>query len=71
MDVKDEGMSIDATLVVAGLAALAAAICGWLGARPADPSRPPRLTPWRFLMLVAIVVVVTALGHLAAIWRSS
>ena len=64
-------MSLEATLAVAGLAALAAAVCGWMGARPADPSRPPRLAPWRLLMLIAFAVVVTALGHLVAIWKGS
>jgi hypothetical protein len=64
-------MDVGTTLAVAGLAALAAVVCGWLGARPSDPGRPPRLAPWRLLMLVAAAIVVTALGHLAAIWRGS
>ncbi|MGA2951553.1 MAG: hypothetical protein ABSD80_04880 [Caulobacteraceae bacterium] len=64
-------MSVETTLVVAALAAIAAGVCGWLGARPAIPGRPPRLAPWRLLMLIAFAVMVTALGHLVAIWRGS
>lgn len=64
-------MDVGTTLALAGLATLAATVCGWLGARPSDPSRPPRLAPWRLLMLLAIAVTVMALGHLAAIWSGS
>lgn len=64
-------MSLTVTLVLAGLSMLAAGVCGWLGARPAKPLAPPRLAPWRLLMLVFFAIGVTALGHLVAIWKAS
>ena len=42
-------------LTLAGLAflILIAAFSGWMGARPVDPVKGPRLIPWRFLMVLA------------------
>ncbi|HEY1414404.1 MAG TPA: hypothetical protein VGF42_00800 [Caulobacteraceae bacterium] len=64
-------MSLTVTLILAAVSLAAAGLCGWLGARPAKPLSPPRLAPWRLLMLVFFAVGVTALGHLVAIWKAS
>jgi hypothetical protein len=64
-------MSVGATIFVAGLAILAAVACGWLGARPAKALGPPRLVPWRLLMLIFFALSVAAIGHLVAVWRGS
>jgi hypothetical protein len=60
-----------ATVILAAGSMAAAVLCGWRGARPANPMKPPRLAPWRLLMLVFFAVGVTALGHLVAIWKAS
>ena len=57
-------MSWQITLAAAAAAAALAALFGWLGARPIDPSRGPRLAPWRFFMLLSAAVVLYMLVHL-------
>lgn len=42
---------------------------GWRGARPARPHAPPRLVPWRFLMLLAFTGLVAMLVHLVNLIR--
>ncbi len=52
------------TLAVAvGFAALAG-LFGWLGARPIQPMRGPKLVPYRFLMLLCAAAVLYMLVHL-------
>ena len=47
------GLEIYVTLAgMAGLI-LIAALCGWMGARPINPVKGPKLVPWRFLMVLA------------------
>jgi hypothetical protein len=57
------------TAILAGAALALTLLFGWLGARPPDPLRGPRLVPWRFLMLLAFLGLVTALVHLASLAR--
>ena len=57
-------MGVGISIAIAVAAALLAALSGWLGARPADPARGPRLAPYRFLMLVGAAVVLMMLVHL-------
>lgn len=42
---------------------LAASLFGWLGARPINPVKGPRLVPWRFLMVLAAAVAWLAGRH--------
>jgi hypothetical protein len=35
-------------------------LCGWMGARPRDYSKP-RLVPWQFLMLLSAALVLVML----------
>ena len=58
------------TCGLAGSAVLATGVCGWLGARPAKPFAPPRLVPWRFLMLLSFTVLIAALVHMVALVRT-
>ncbi len=51
------------TLAIAAFAAAAGILFGWLGARPPDFRKGPRLVPWRFLMLLCAVVVLYMLVH--------
>jgi len=57
-------MDLSLTLMVsAGLLALTVG-AGWLGARPPNPHRGPRLVPWRMIMLMAAAVLMVVLAHL-------
>lgn len=57
-------MDLTVTLALAGVFLAAALACGWLGARPPNPHRGPRMVPWRFLMLLAAAGVLVMLVHL-------
>ena len=58
-------MTLLVTAAFAALAAGLAALCGWLGARPADPHRGVRLMPYRFLMLLFAAGCLAMLVHMA------
>ncbi|MBV8681503.1 MAG: hypothetical protein JO111_01415 [Caulobacteraceae bacterium] len=64
-------MALIPTVVLAVCVLALTALFGWLGARPANPLRGPRLVPWRFLMLLAFLGLVLTLVHLAALLRPS
>lgn len=52
--------------ISAAVAFLALAlICGWLGARPINVLKGPRMIPWRPLMMVWVVGLMLMLVHLA------
>ena len=57
--------TLPVTLGAAAAGALLAALFGWLGARPPDLQRGPRLLPWRFLMLLACAWTLFMLVHVA------
>lgn len=48
----------------AALAGLAV-VAGWRGARPPDLSRPPRMIPWRFIMLLSAAAAIVLLAQAA------
>ena len=56
-------MDLPTTLAATALLAALGAFCGWRGARPPDPLRGPRLTPWPLLMALAAVGVLLMLVH--------
>jgi len=58
-------MTLPLTVAIAVACALAAAACGWMGARAPDPHRGPRLIPYRFLMLLSAAGCLAMLVHLA------
>ncbi|MGA0599954.1 hypothetical protein ACO2Q3_04535 [Caulobacter sp. KR2-114] len=47
----------------------AAVLFGWLGARPARPMSPPRLVPYRVLMLASFTAAVFLATYLVALLR--
>lgn len=55
------GMAAPPHLIAACAFALVAAFCGWRGALPPNPDKGPRLTPWRFLMVLCAAVAIVAL----------
>ena len=56
------------TAVFLGVAAGLALVFGWLGARPPNPLKGPRLIPYRALMLacaaLALLLAIHAVGFL-------
>lgn len=40
-----------------------AVFAGWRGAQPPNPHRGPRMTPWRFIMLLATAGAILMLVH--------
>ena len=57
-------MSLTLTAVLAVIFALLMVAFGWMGARPPDLRRGPRLAPYRFLMLGSAAVTVLLIVHL-------
>ncbi len=49
-------LPLNVILLVAG--ALLTVLFGWLGARPLDVRKGPRMVPWRFLMLLSATFTV-------------
>lgn len=62
-------MTVPMTATLAGLCLALAVLFGWRGARAARPHAEPRLTPWRFLMLIAFTGMVAMLVHLVNLIR--
>ena len=62
-------MTLPVTLSIAGAALVLTLLFGWLGARPSKPAGPPRLIPWRFMMMIALVAVIAMLVHAVALLR--
>ncbi|MDI7775456.1 hypothetical protein [Asticcacaulis sp. EMRT-3] len=52
------------TVILLTAAALLTAFFGYMGARPHNPLKGPRMVPWRFLMMVVFTVVLLLLVHL-------
>ena len=50
-------MDLPFTLAACALFLVLAVVCGWLGARPINVLKGPRMVPWRFLMLLLVVVL--------------
>ena len=51
------------TLVALGACCALAVLCGWLGARPPNLAKGPRLIPYRFLMLLSGAGALMLLIH--------
>ena len=60
---------MDMTLTLSLTAAMLAltVFAGWRGARPWDPSRPVRMAPWRFIMVLGGAATVMLLIHVGAL----
>ena len=63
------GLAVTIALTLGGLAVVA--FFGWMGARPVKLMGPPRLVPWRILMLFPVAFMVLVLTHLVALLRGS
>jgi len=63
-------MTVPISLTLAGVALALTLLFGWLGARPVKPLSPPRLMPWRFMMMIAFVAVIAMLVHVVALVKA-
>ncbi len=51
------------TVILLCLASALATFCGYMGQRPMNPNHGPRMVPWRFLMLLLVVVAMMLIVH--------
>ena len=58
-------LTLPVTLGLTAAAVVVSALCGWMGARPPDLRRGPRLAPYRFLMLLSAAFAIPMLVHAA------
>ncbi len=52
------------TLIATTLAVAVTGVCGWLGARPPNIHRGPRLFPYRLVMVLGAAFVMLMLAHM-------
>ncbi len=62
-------MELDLPLTGVGIAVCVAlaVLFGWLGARPLDITKGPRMVPWRFFMLLCVAAAIVLLVHLLTV----
>jgi len=58
-------MDLPLTLAACALFLVLTVVCGWLGARPINILKGPRMIPWRPLMMICVVGLMLMLVHLA------
>jgi ABC-type Co2+ transport system permease subunit len=58
-------MDLPLTLAACALFLVLAVVCGWLGARPINVLKGPRMVPWRPLMMACVVALMLMMVHLA------
>ena len=56
-------LSLPHTVILLAASAVLTVFFGWMGSRPADPNKGPRMVPWRFLMLLGFTVALLMLVH--------
>jgi len=56
------------TLILFGVASVLAIFCGYMGQRPMDLKRGPRMVPWRFFMLMMVLVALLMAVHLRSLF---
>ncbi len=57
-------MDLTITLSVGAALLALTLLAGWMGARPPDLKRGPRMVPYRFIMLMGAAGLVVVLVHL-------
>jgi len=63
-------MSVTLTLIILAVAVAALVFCGWRGAQP-PPLLKVRMVPWRFLMILSVVLIVYLLVHLTRVYSGA
>ena len=57
-------LTLPVTLILLLVSALFTVFFGWMGARPYNPHKGPRMVPWRFLMLMGVTLCMLMIVHL-------
>ncbi len=57
-------MDLSVTLALGAALLAITVLSGWMGARPPDLRRGPRMVPYRFIMLMAAACLIVVLVHL-------
>ncbi|UAL12103.1 hypothetical protein [Caulobacter segnis] len=57
-------MDLPLTAAATAVFLVLAVLFGWLGARPINVLKGPRLVPWRPLMMVCVVALMLMMVHL-------
>ena len=60
-------LSTSLTVILLTVAALFTALFGYLGARPYNPKKGPRMVPWTFFMLLCFTAGLMLLVHLLTV----
>ena len=64
-------MEMNESLIVLGAAVALTGLFGWLGARPWDLRKGPRMIPWRFLMMLSAIFAALMLAHLSTLLKGA
>ncbi len=56
------------TVILFGVASALAIFCGYMGQRPMDLKRGPRMVPWRFLMLLMVLAALMMAIHVLGLF---
>ena len=62
-------MTLPITSALAVFFLILTVACALAGARAARPMKPPRLIPWRLIMLFAFTAMVAMLVHIVSLLR--
>ena len=57
-------MDLPLTVAAAAVFLVLAVVFGWLGARPINVLKGPRMVPWRPMMMVCVVALMLMVVHL-------
>lgn len=60
-------LTLPLTVILLIVSALVTAFFGWMGARPYNPTKGPRMVPWRFMMMMTFVVCLLMIVHLLTV----
>lgn len=56
-------MDMISTLIAGGACIALTVLFGWLGARPSNPAKGPRMAPWRPMMMATAMATLLLAAH--------
>ncbi len=60
-------LSLTLTVILLCVTSALTVLCGYMGQRPMNPHKGPRMLPWRFLMLLFFTLSLFLLVHLLTV----